>query len=85
MGEIKQSINENININSSVKVKENNIEKIVVYLSCTLNTDTLGVNINVSVSDKELYKKYSTQIKEEYNKFKATIENRATTLGYEIF
>ncbi|HAT4302287.1 TPA: hypothetical protein I9089_002393 [Clostridium perfringens] len=85
MGEIKQSISENININSSVKVKENNIEQIVVYLSCTLNTDTLGVNINVSVSDKELYKKYSTQIKEEYNKFKTTIENRATTLGYEIF
>lgn len=85
MGEIKQSINENININSSVKVKENNIEKIIMYLSCTLNTDTLGVNINVSVSDKELYKIYSTQIKEEYNKFKATVENRATTLGYAIF
>ncbi|MDM0659941.1 hypothetical protein QTH47_12525 [Clostridium perfringens] len=85
MGEIKQLINENININSSVKIKENDIETIVMYLNCTLNTDTLGVNINVSVNDKELYKKYSVQIKEEYNKFKTVVENRATTLGYEIF
>lgn len=83
MGEIKQLINENIN--SSVKIKENDIETIVMYLNCTLNTDTLGVNINVSVNDKELYKKYSVQIKEEYNKFKTVVENRATTLGYEIF
>lgn len=85
MGEIKQLINENININSSVKIRENDIETIVMYLNCTLNTDTLGVNINVSVNDKELYKKYSVQIKEEYNKFKTVVENRATTLGYEIF
>lgn len=85
MGEIKRLINENININSSVKIKENDIETIVMYLNCTLNTDTLGVNINVSVNDKELYKKYSVQIKEEYNKFKTVVENRATTLGYEIF
>ncbi|NGS95815.1 hypothetical protein ACSXDM_15050 (plasmid) [Clostridium perfringens] len=85
MGEIKQLINENININSSVKIKENDIETIVMYLNCTLNTDALGVNINISVNDKELYKKYSVQIKEEYNKFKTVVENRATTLGYEIF
>lgn len=85
-GIIKTNINENVNINGSVVIKnENGMEQQIMYMSCSLNADTFASNINVSVDNKELYKAHAAEIKEEYTKFKKLVDDRATALGYVIF
>ena len=82
---ISTEINENVNINGSVNITEDGNKTQIMYMSCSLNADTFGVNINVTVLNKEKYKENATQVKAEYEKFNKLCNERATALGYVIF
>ncbi|MEG2250124.1 MAG: hypothetical protein RR942_14555 [Romboutsia sp.] len=80
---ISTDINENVNINGTVNIAgENGANTQIMYMNCSLNADTFGANVNVSVNDKKLYKDNAETIKVEYNKFKDLVNERATALGY---
>ena len=85
MEKVEMKIDETVNVNANVSVVVNNNPTQVMYLNCGLNADTLGLNINVTVLNKELYKKHATEMKSKYREFKDLVNKRAESLGYVIF
>lgn len=83
--QIKVETSENININANISIEVEGIRKNIMNMYSSLNAENFGINININVIDKELYKSNAEAIKQEYEKFKKNVENRATTLGYVIF
>ncbi|MBM7835705.1 hypothetical protein [Clostridium sardiniense] len=79
---IVSNIREDINISGSVNT-DNGIQ--IMYMSCSLNRDTFGANINVVVNDKELYKANAVEVQAKYKEFKDLAEKRANELGNIIF
>ncbi|MDQ0149119.1 hypothetical protein ACFO6R_05915 [Eubacterium multiforme] len=83
---VNVDIQENVTINGTVNLKneEGNVQP-VMYLTCTLNADSFGLNVNVNVVNKELYKSNSTEVKTKYAEFKALVAKRAEELNYIVF
>ena len=78
------TINETINFNANVIVKDaNQVDTVVMYLNATLDGGT--VNISANTANKILVQTNSAAVKEQYDEFKLAVENRATELGYVIF
>lgn len=73
---------EDVNISGTIKTED---EKQIMYMSCNINKDTFGSNINVIVYDKELYRNNAETVKEKYQEFKQMAEKRALELGNIIF
>lgn len=79
-------VNENINFNGQVIVKDaNGVDIQVMYLSATLDSANMSVNINATTSNKELVAANADSVKAQYAEFETTVKTKATALGFVIF
>lgn len=80
------NINENVNFNAQVTVKDaNNVDTIVMYLSATLDTANMNVSINCNTVNKTLVVANAVTVKAQYDEFEAAVKERAIELGYVQF
>lgn len=80
------NVNENVTFNAQVVVKDaNGVDTQVMYLSATLDTANMNININASTTNKELATANAADVKAQYDEFIAAVKTRATELGYVIF
>jgi hypothetical protein len=85
-------INETTNFNCNVMVKEKNAEGVatgmetaVMYLSATLDSGNMNMNISANTVNKVLAQANAITVKAQYAEFKTAVEARAKELGYVIF
>lgn len=79
-------INENVNFNAQVKVKDSNgIDTVAMYLGATLDTANMNININCNTVNKSLVAANAEIVKSQYLEFEVAVKERALELGYVIF
>lgn len=79
-------VNENINFNAQVMVKDtNNVDTQVMYLGATLDSGNMNVNINATTTNKELASANADVVKDQYVEFETAVKARAKELGFVIF
>lgn len=80
------NINENVNFNAQVTVKDaNGVDTPVMYLAATLDTANMNININCSTVNKDLVTANAETVKAQYTEFETAVKARAIELGYVIF
>lgn len=80
------NINENVNFNGQVIVKDSNgTDTVVMYLGASLDTSNMNININANTVNKALVITNAADVKAQYAEFEAAVKARATELGYIIF
>lgn len=80
------NINENVNFNGQIVVKDaNEVDTPVIYLNATLDTANMNLNIGVNTVNKVLVTSNAENVKAQYEEFEAAVKARATELGYVIF
>lgn len=80
------NINENVNFNAQVTVKDaNGVDTVVMYLGAMLDTANMNININANTINKALIAENAEAVKQQYTEFEAAVKARAAELGYVIF
>ncbi|MFL0245532.1 hypothetical protein [Candidatus Clostridium stratigraminis] len=80
------NINENVNFNAQVTVKDDKgVDTVVMYLGATLDTANMNTNINCNTVNKVLASANAADVKAQYEEFETAVKARATELGYVIF
>ena len=80
------NINENVNFNGQILVKDvNAVDTPVIYLSATLDTANMNLNIGINTVNKALVTSNAENVKDQYAEFESAVKARATELGYVIF
>ncbi|WP_432291560.1 hypothetical protein [Clostridium baratii] len=79
---ITTDINENVNLNGTVSItNENGVITQILYMSCSLNADSVVSNIDTTVYNKELFKANIQAVTAEVSKFRERASKRAGELG----
>ena len=79
---ITTDINETVNLTGTVDItNENGISTQIIYMSCSLNVDTVVSNIDTNVYNKELFKANIQAVTAEVTKFRERATKRAAELG----
>lgn len=80
------NINENVNFNAQVTVKDSNgADTVVMYLGANLDTANMNINISSNTVNKALVSANAADVKAQYAEFETAVKTRATELGYVIF
>lgn len=80
------NINENVNFNAQITVKDSNgVDTPVMYFSATIDTANMNININCNTVNKVLATSNAADVKAQYTDFETAVKARATELGYVIF
>lgn len=78
-------INETMNFNSQVTVKNANGNDIqVAFLSANLDTGSQNFNISMNVTNKDLVIANKKLVKAQFEEFMKSVTSRATALGFTI-
>lgn len=79
---VTTDVNETVNLTGTVDItNENGVVTQIIYMSCSLNVDTVVSNIDTNVYNKELFKANIQAVTAEVTKFRERASKRATEIG----